>query len=260
MINRLNGYKRLIVALCALVCFSWAMAQDAAAPSTETAASVSAPSTLAQQQGASPMQSQTAEQAQDTPNGTTGKGATFDENAPFTSAVTTETGRGSARTVLSTVGIFVRMILVLAFVIACIYGFVWFMRKSVSRENNSDQFLRVVSSVTLAPGKSVQIVSLLDEKAYMLGVSDNGVNVIAEVENKETISAMNLYADKMAGSNKPRSFEDILNIFMPNGPKGKPLKGKGSAFDSTAADMLRRTREAFSNQENENKTDAEANK
>lgn len=261
MKNRIHGYKKIFALLCILSCFFGAMAQDAAASDGEVAASVSEETiSTAQTQDVAPQQSQAAAtaQVQTVPQDTDGRGAVFDENAPFASGAAVETGRGRAGSVLSTVGIFVRMILVLAFVIACIYGFVYFMRKSVARANNSDQFLRVVSSVTLAPGKSVQIVSLLDEKAYMLGVSDNSVNVIAEVENKETISAMNLYADKMAGANKPKSFEDILNIFMPGGTKGKPLKGKGAVFDDTATDMLRRTREEFSNQRNEDKTDMEA--
>lgn len=138
----------------------------------------------------------------------------------------------------TTVWLFVRMILVLALVIACIYGVLWLMKRNTGRVNNTDQFLRVVSSVTLSPGKSVQIVSLLDEKAYIIGVTDNAVNLIGEVTDKETIDAMNLYADKRADVKKPRNFNDILSIFMPNGPKEK----NGNVFSNAgerAAGLLK---------------------
>jgi flagellar protein FliO/FliZ len=134
----------------------------------------------------------------------------------------------------TTVWLFVRMILVLALVIACIYGVLWLMKRNTGRVNNTDQFLRVVSSVTLSPGKSVQIVSLLDEKAYIIGVTDNAVNLIGEVTDKETIDAMNLYADKRADVKKPRNFNDILSIFMPNGPKEKNVNVFSNAGERAA--------------------------
>jgi flagellar protein FliO/FliZ len=142
----------------------------------------------------------------------------------------------------ATAWVFIRMILVLALVIVCIYGVIWLMKRNMNKGNNSDQFLRVVSSVTLSPGKSVQIVSLLDEKAYIIGVTDNSVNLIGEVTNKETIDAMNLYADRQTNTKKPRNFNDILSIFMPNGPKEKGGNAFGGAGDKVA-DLLKKQRD-----------------
>lgn len=250
MMNR----SKILTALCALFCFSLVCvsAQDTASPVDGVAVAVDAAQT-APDASAPPPPSSPASTGQDSSPvlasssvSQAGRASTFDENAPF--AIAAPQAQSGGRNVLGTIGVFVRMILVLAFVIACIYGFVWFMKRSVAQGNNSDQFLRVVASITLAPGKYVKIVSLLDEKAYILGVSDNAVNVIAEVENKETISAMNLYADKMAQTSKPKNFEDILNIFMPGGPKGGQLAGKGAALDgSDAADALRKMRSMVGN-------------
>ncbi|MBP3710685.1 MAG: flagellar biosynthetic protein FliO [Treponema sp.] len=140
----------------------------------------------------------------------------------------------------STVWLFVRMIFVLALVIACIYTVIWLMRRSMNKSGaTSDAFLRVVSHVTLSPGKSVQIVSLLDEKAYILGVTDNAVNLIGEITNKEIIDAMNVYADKNANVQKPRTFNDMLSIFAPNTPKEKNIF---TETGNKARDMLRRQR------------------
>ena len=107
-----------------------------------------------------------------------------------------------------------RMLLVLALVIAVIYFIFKFLKKGIEpKVVDDDPFLRKVSSVTLSPGKSVQIVTLLD-KAFILGVSDDSVNVIDKVDDVELINAMNLYADKNSVS-KPKSFNEILELFMP---------------------------------------------
>ena len=107
-----------------------------------------------------------------------------------------------------------RMLLVLAFVVAVIYFIFKFLKKGIEpKVNNDDPFLRKVSSITLSPGKSVQIVTLLD-KAFILGVSDDSVNVIDKVDDIELINAMNLYADKNSVS-KPKNFSEILELFMP---------------------------------------------
>ena len=47
------------------------------------------------------------------------------------------------------------MILVLAVVVACVYAVVYLMKRSMNKDiGEGDQFLRVVSSVSIAPGKS----------------------------------------------------------------------------------------------------------
>lgn len=120
--------------------------------------------------------------------------------------------------------LFLRMFLVLALVIACIYGVLYLMRRSMkTNPKNSDPFLRNVSSIDLAVGKSVHVVTLLD-RAFVVGVADGSVNLISEIDSenekdKELINAMNLYADEHQNVKKPKSFADVLEIFMPNGPK-----------------------------------------
>ncbi|MDE5899243.1 MAG: flagellar biosynthetic protein FliO, partial [Treponemataceae bacterium] len=131
-------------------------------------------------------------------------------------------------------------ILVLAVVIACIYGVMWFMKRSMKADAGGDPFLRRVASIGLGTGKSVQIVTLID-RAYILGVSDGSVSLIGEVSDKELVDSMNLYADRQSDVKKPRSFADILDIFMPGGPRGTGGAFEGS--DARAADLLKRQRE-----------------
>ncbi|MBQ9238544.1 MAG: flagellar biosynthetic protein FliO [Treponema sp.] len=139
----------------------------------------------------------------------------------------------------ATLWLFVRMVLVLAVVAGCIYFVIWFMRRSMRTANAHDPFLRVVSTVTLAPGKSVRVVTLLDH-AYVIGVTDSAVNLIGEVTDKELVDAMNLYADRQERTEKPRSFSDVLAIFLPRGSANKQtvFDDDGSAPDA----FLRRQR------------------
>ncbi|MBR4372799.1 MAG: flagellar biosynthetic protein FliO [Treponema sp.] len=141
----------------------------------------------------------------------------------------------------ATVWAFVKMVIVLLVVVACIYGmFVLFKRNSIS-DSGSDPFLRKVSGISLSPGKSVQIVTLLD-KAYLIGVTDNSITLLGEVDDKELVDSMNVYSDKNSKVSRPRTFSDVLDLFMSHG------KNSGSVFSSgaeSAADILKRQRENF---------------
>lgn len=133
--------------------------------------------------------------------------------------------------VTSTVGLLLRMIVMLAVVIGCIYLVIWFMRRATRTGNNNNPFLRVVSSITISPGKSVSIITLVDH-AYIIGVTDNSVNLIGEVADKELVDAMNVYADKQDETSKPRNFNEILSIFMSGNFRKNASSSSGTASKS----------------------------
>ena len=118
----------------------------------------------------------------------------------------------------STTGFIVKTIIVLVLVVAAIYGIMLFFKKKNNVSKSDDDFLRRVSSLQLSPGRSIEVISLID-KAYILGVTDSNINLISEVEDKELIEAMNLNFDKKQNVKKPMNFSDVLEIFMPHGPK-----------------------------------------
>lgn len=122
----------------------------------------------------------------------------------------------------STAWTFIKMILFLCLVVAAIYAVMWFFKKKLNNTKSDDDFLRRVSSLNIGPGKSVEIVTLLDN-AYILGVTDSNINVIDQIEDKELIEALNLNFDKNQNVKKPMNFADVLDIFMPNGPRNKNI-------------------------------------
>ena len=157
-------------------------------------------------------------------------------------AVQTEKSSGA----LSTVWIFVKMIFALAVVIGISWGIFHFLKKSIKSENDSDPFLRKVSQLTLSPGKSVQVITLQDN-AFLIGVSDEQINLIGKIEDKELVNAMNLYADTNSKVEKPRSFREILDIFMPGSSK-EPEVNIYEENLSNPAEEIKKQREKFNSE------------
>ena len=58
-----------------------------------------------------------------------------------------------------------------------------------------------------------------------------------KVEDKELVNAMNLWSDKRNKTSKPRSFADVLDLFMPHGPRGGG-RPEGDAYSSDRTQEL----------------------
>lgn len=145
----------------------------------------------------------------------------------------------------STFFLLLRMVLFLAVVVACIFFVFRFMKKTMAVPDNDDMFMRIVSTLNLSPSKSVQIVTLTDKYAFLIGVSDDSVNLISQIDDQELIQAMNLYSDKQKKTKKPKNFADILDIFMPNGPRdGENVMSESK---TKITDMLEKQRNKFNN-------------
>lgn len=113
----------------------------------------------------------------------------------------------------STVGMFVRMIVVLIIVIGLIYGVLWFIKKKTNIVKTDDEYLRRAAYINIAPGKTVEVITLID-KAYLIGVTEDNITLLGEIHDDELIKAMNLTADKKNNTKKPASFSEVLDMFL----------------------------------------------
>jgi flagellar protein FliO/FliZ len=139
----------------------------------------------------------------------------------------------------STVWLFVRMILVLAAVIGCIYAVVFFLKKGRLRQMDDDPFLRRTASLVLSPGKSVQVITLGDN-AYLVGVTDNAFTLLGKIDDKDLVNAMNLNAEENRPAKNPRDFASLLSIFT--GQKQQNASQTPGAFSESVqqtTDFLR---------------------
>ncbi len=151
----------------------------------------------------------------------------------------------------STAGMIIKMLVVLALVIAGLYAILRFIKKKNNNVQSDDDFMRRVSSLNFAPGKSVEIVTLVD-RCFMLGVTDSNINLIAEITDKEMISAMNLNFDKKQNTKKPMNFNDVLEMFMPGSARNRQ-----NIYSNTerAVDNLGRNSEEEESGETENQNE-----
>lgn len=113
----------------------------------------------------------------------------------------------------STLWTIVKTLFFLILVCVAIYFVMRFFKKKSSIAQSDDDFLRRVSTLILSPGKSVEIVTLLD-KGYILGVTDGNISLISEIDDKELVSALNVNFDKKQNTTKPMNFSDVLDMFM----------------------------------------------
>lgn len=118
----------------------------------------------------------------------------------------------------STAKLFFKMIFVLIVVVALIYFILWFIRKKTNVVKTDDDYLRRAAYINIAPGKSVEVITLID-KGYLIGVTEDNITLLGEIDDKELISAMNLTADKKANTTKPTNFSQVLDMFLLKGNK-----------------------------------------
>lgn len=154
----------------------------------------------------------------------------FDDNSLY---FNTQNSQNNNQSYQSKTGIsfYVRMIVVLLLIIALIIYLMRFFKNKVDPVVEDSLFLRRAASISLGPGKSVEIVSLLDNKAYVLGVTDSQINLIAKIgetkEEQELIQALNLEADKRQTKVRPYNFTDVLEMFTrKNRNSGTPSSSK----------------------------------
>lgn len=120
----------------------------------------------------------------------------------------------------STIGVFVKMIVVLLIVIILIYSVFYFIKKKSNVVKDEDDFLRRAAYLNIAPGKTVEVITLID-KAYLIGVTEDSISMLGEIDDKELIQAMNLNADKKQNISKATNFAEVLEMFM--GGKNKKV-------------------------------------
>ena len=128
----------------------------------------------------------------------------------------------------------IRMLLVLALCAAAVYGIVFFLKRSSKQTVSKDPFLKILATAHLGVNRYAHVVSV-GSKAWLLGSSDGGVNLIGEVEDKEIIDAMLLEESKKT-SEPQGSLPDFMSMLR---NLGLPAQNRGSS----GAEDIRKRRE-----------------
>jgi flagellar protein FliO/FliZ len=169
--------------------------------------------------------------------GVVGTARAVDETALTIGDAAAPSAEGTRPAGPSTLAYFIRMVVVLAIVVAAIYLVFRFLRRATRPQAAGDDSIKVLASAPLGPGKALHIVSV-GSRAYLVGAAESAVSLIAEIEDREYIDALALRAST-APKAKGAGFADLLGSLL--GGKGKKASGRGaSAFLAGQRDRLRK--------------------
>lgn len=140
----------------------------------------------------------------------------------------------------STAATFVRMIVALVLVVGLIYLVLLFIKKKTNVVKTEDEYLRRAAYINISPSKTVEVITLID-KAYLIGVTEDNITLLGEINDKELVEAMNINADKKANTKNPVNFSQVLESFL--------VKGKNK---NVFSDTESRVDEIFNNKTSNN--------
>ena len=80
-----------------------------------------------------------------------------------------------------------RLFAALVIVIACIYGGIWLLKRTMGRSygNGGTPTLEVLETTGIAPKKTVSLVRVAD-KSVLVGVTENGMSLLTELSPEQT--------------------------------------------------------------------------
>ena len=132
----------------------------------------------------------------------------------------------------------VRMLLTLALAAVAIYGVVFFIKRAAKPSAVSDPFLKILATTHLGANRYAHIVNVGD-KAWLLGSSDGGVNLIGEIEDKDVLNAMLLEDSRKSALSSGGRFPDFLTMLRRMGVQAQ----ERAQERASGAEDIRRRRE-----------------
>jgi len=172
--------------------------------------------------------------AQAQAGGAVGTARSVDETTLSFSDASTQAQAAKKAAGPSTLMYFLRMVVVLALVLAAIYCVYRLMKKLAKPKDVEGSAIKILASQSLGPGRALHVVAL-GSKAYLVGATDSAVNLVTEVADKEFVDKLNLEASTAPSKGMaPRGdFGEMLYRLMGS----KRASGRGGR-DGASGDFL----------------------
>ena len=138
----------------------------------------------------------------------------------------------------SSVWAVVRTIIALAVVAVAIYGVVFLLKKLARPPEAKSVHLKVLASQHLGSNRFVHVVAV-GSKAWLVGASDGGVGLIAEIDDREAVDAMQLDDSRAAGASSASWTLDFNSFMRKLGVRNRQAVPGGSS----SAEGIRKGRE-----------------
>ncbi len=136
---------------------------------------------------------------------------------------------------------FVRMLVVLALVVGLIYGLFWLLRRGARFKSPESEMIKVLGSRNLAGNRALHLVEV-GRSIYLVGSAENGVNLVAEVKDQETIDSIRVQAAEGGGKVRRSFAATLARMFKPSKTSPKDVSGTTAGLGESA-DFLRRNRD-----------------
>lgn len=130
----------------------------------------------------------------------------------------------------------IRMIVVLGGVLGAIYGVFYLLRRATRGGSADSPLIDIIGSRQLPGGRSLHLVSVGAE-LYLVGGADGGVNLVAKIDDQESIDEIRLRASQTTAQPK-QTFAEALASIMPS--LGMGTKGPTKTVLQQQRDRLRR--------------------
>jgi flagellar protein FliO/FliZ len=129
------------------------------------------------------------------------------------------------------------MLIILAAIIGLIYLLFWLLRRGAGRKVQENDLIRVLGSRSLASNRALHLVEV-GSSIYLVGSSEGGVELVAEITEKESLDSVRLAAAEQAPATR-RNFQQVLSeIFRP--AKKSYSVGEGVGFLRGQRDRLKK--------------------
>ncbi len=122
---------------------------------------------------------------------------------------------------------FVSMVLVLGGVVAAIYGLFYLLKRMSGRNLPDNDLIRIVSTKSLSSTRGVHLLSL-GKRYILVGSAENSVNLIAEIDDKESRDEIDLFLAREEPSQR-RNFRTLLGGLLSGGKEGDNSSVSSSA-------------------------------
>jgi flagellar biogenesis protein FliO len=192
-------------------------AQQNQSQSTESASSQAEASSEAQD--ASGSAGSADESAEGQAGGSDAAESVDEEELTFAEEGTAQQGQDAS---VSSFGVWdlVRMVLVLSAVVGAIYLIFHFLKRTASGRYGNTRLMRHLGSLTLPGNKLIHLVEV-GRQVFLVGSGDNGVHLISEVTDQETIDEIRLAAAEEQQHGGRRTFSEMLQgVFASSGSGG----------------------------------------
>ncbi|MCL2093192.1 MAG: flagellar biosynthetic protein FliO [Treponema sp.] len=127
-----------------------------------------------------------------------------------------ETPLSSPGEEVSSLMVVFRMVLVLALAALAIYGVVFFIKRLARPQEIKDPHLKILARIPLTNDSYAAVLSV-GAKAWLVGGAAGGINLIAEIDDPESLETMLLDDARRTAEAETRRFPDFRSLLSKRG-------------------------------------------